>query len=202
MKDTKTTILDVAERLFAQNGFAGTSIRAIVEEAEVNIAAINYHFKSKEGLFLAIIQRRFKQIEKERFRKLDSHFEKSNGKPTVEGVVRAFLEPVQQTYDSNDQVPKILIRVFSESPDLKEKIIKPIFGKTRERFLNAFCKAMPELPEIEVQWRFQFLLSSMVGLLVFSEETKNITNLLPGNKSFIERVIEQTLNGIGRPAPK
>ena len=202
MKDTKTTILDVAEHLFAQNGFAGTSVRAIVEEAEVNIASINYHFKSKEGLFLAVIQRRFRQIEKERFRKLESHFEKTSGSPTVEGVVRAFLEPLQQSYDSNDQVPKILIRIFSETPDLKEKIIRPIFGKTRDKFFKAFCKAMPKLSEAEVQWRFQFLLSAMVGLIIFSEETKNIIGLLPGNKSFIEMVIEQTLNGIGETAAK
>ena len=196
MKDTKTQILDEAEALFAQKGFSGTSIRAIVDRAGVNIAAVNYHFTNKEGHFLEVIKRRFNEIEKDRFKKLDLHLDKTSGKPTAEGVIRAFLEPLEKSYSTNSQVPKILVRVFTESPDLKGRIIKPVFGKTRERFFNAFCLAMPNLNEKEIQWRFQFVLASMVGLIIFLEEAGSVISQLPENSSFIEKVIQQTLNGI------
>ena len=56
--NTKDRILDVAETLFADNGFAATSLRDITREAGVNIAAVNYHFGSKDGLLGAVLERR------------------------------------------------------------------------------------------------------------------------------------------------
>ncbi|MCM8528013.1 MAG: TetR family transcriptional regulator [Lentisphaeraceae bacterium] len=195
MTNTKESILDVAECLFAKNGYAGTSIRAIVEEAEVNIAAINYHFISKEGLFMAVIQRRFKEIERQRFSKLDSHLKNSSGKPALEGIVRAFLEPLKYAFDTNDQVPKMLVRVFCESEELKD-LINPIFDETRKRFLTAMKMAYSKLPETEVQWRFQYMVSAMVGLIIFSENIHKNFASLPENKDLVEKLITQTLEGI------
>ena len=196
MKDTKKSILDVAERLFAQAGYARTSVRAIVECAEVNIAAINYHFKSKEGLFIEVIRRRVKEIEKARFTMLDAYLKKTNNQPTIEGVVRSFLVPVCRGLEINDQVPKILVRIFSESSDLKQKIIKPIFSKTRDRFFSAFKLALPELSDEEIQWRFQYLIASMVGLFIFSEEVNFALAQFSKKQDLVERLIQQTLNGI------
>ena len=50
-KDTRSKILDVAQKLFAKKGFDGTSVREIAKEADVNVAAINYHFKHKSALY-------------------------------------------------------------------------------------------------------------------------------------------------------
>jgi AcrR family transcriptional regulator len=55
--DTKTQIINVAERLFAELGFAGTTLRNVVSEAGVNLAAVHYHFGSKEELFRAVVAR-------------------------------------------------------------------------------------------------------------------------------------------------
>ena len=52
--DTKEQILNVAERQFAEKGYAGTTLRGVIKEAEVNIAAVHYHFGSKEELFIAL----------------------------------------------------------------------------------------------------------------------------------------------------
>src|SRR5207249_7612515 len=70
MNDTKLRILDAAERLFAQQGF-DVSIRAITDEAGVNLAAVNYHFQSKEALLDAIIARRIEPVNKRRLEMLD-----------------------------------------------------------------------------------------------------------------------------------
>ena len=56
--DTKEIILDTAERLFARSSFSSVSLREITAEAGVNLAAVNYHFGSKDALLLAVFRRR------------------------------------------------------------------------------------------------------------------------------------------------
>ncbi len=62
--DTKTRILNAAEKLFGMNGFDATSLRDITAEAQVNLAAVNYHFQSKDSLIDAIIERRILPINR------------------------------------------------------------------------------------------------------------------------------------------
>ncbi len=61
-KSTKDKILQTANTLFAKNGFGRTSVRDIASEANVNLAAINYHFKNKDNLYLQVFQYNFDWI--------------------------------------------------------------------------------------------------------------------------------------------
>jgi AcrR family transcriptional regulator len=88
--DTKTTILDAAEALFAEHGFVATSLRQLTTRAGVNLAAVNYHFGSKDELARAVLLRRIAPVNAERRRRLDALPQPA----TVEHVVRAFVEPV------------------------------------------------------------------------------------------------------------
>src|SRR2546426_8090555 len=88
--DTKTRILDTAEKLFGEKGFDATSLRDITAEAQVNLAAVNYHFQSKESLMDAIIERRFEPVNRRRMEMLDA----AGPSPTVEQIVEAFLSPL------------------------------------------------------------------------------------------------------------
>src|SRR5258705_19078 len=85
--DTKTRILDTAEKLFGQNGFEGTSLRDITAQAEVNLAAVNYHFQSKDSLIDAVIERRIEPINRRRMEMLDQ----AGLHPTIEQIVGAFV---------------------------------------------------------------------------------------------------------------
>src|SRR5260370_10536697 len=88
--DTKTRFRDAAERLFGKNGFAATALRDITAEAQVNLAAVNYHFQSKESLIDAIIERRLGPINRRRIEMLDA----AGPSPSVEQIVEAFLLPL------------------------------------------------------------------------------------------------------------
>src|ERR1017187_9972164 len=92
--DTKTRILDTAEKLFGQNGFEATSLRDITAEAQVNLAAINYHFQTKDSLIDAVIQRRIEPVNQRRLEMLDS----AGPNPSVEQIVQAFVAPVLERY--------------------------------------------------------------------------------------------------------
>ena len=88
--ETKERILDVAERLFADRGFAATSTRDITGEASVNLAAVNYHFGSKEALLESVLERRFRPINENRIALLDE-LERAAGRegPDVEDILTA-----------------------------------------------------------------------------------------------------------------
>ena len=92
--ETKECILDVAERLFADFGFPLTSLRDITRDAGVNLAAVNYHFGSKEALLSAVLERRFRPINERRLALLDAlEKEAGSGSPALEDILRAFLGP-------------------------------------------------------------------------------------------------------------
>src|SRR5579864_3993381 len=88
--DTKTRILDAAEKLFADKGFEATSLRDITAEADVNLAAVNYHFQTKDSLIDAVIARRIEPVNKKRVELLDS----AGSNPNIEQILIAFLAPV------------------------------------------------------------------------------------------------------------
>src|ERR1700675_4146146 len=87
--DTKTKILNAAEKLFALNGFDATSLRDITAQAQVNLAAVNYHFQSKDSLGDAVIARRVEPVNRRRLEMLDG----AGPEPSVEQILTAFLTP-------------------------------------------------------------------------------------------------------------
>src|SRR5260370_27836269 len=92
--ETKQRILDSAERLFAEHGSEATSLRTIIADAQVNLAAIHYHFHSKEALLEAVIVRRLEPINQERLRLLDACERDANGeRPSLEAVLEALIAP-------------------------------------------------------------------------------------------------------------
>src|SRR5271156_7232965 len=95
--DTKSRILDVAEKLFGINGFEATSLRDITAEAQVNLAAVNYHFQSKDSLIDAVIARRIEPVNRRRYEMLDA----AGLNPSLDQILTAFLEPVLEQNLSN-----------------------------------------------------------------------------------------------------
>src|ERR1700735_4839102 len=113
--DTKTRILDAAEKLFGEKGFDGTSLRDITAEADVNLAAVNYHFQSKESLIEAVIMRAAGPINDKRLAMLEA----SGPDPTIENILEAFVAPILE-YDYERMAP-LMARVLA-SPEVMKKV--------------------------------------------------------------------------------
>jgi AcrR family transcriptional regulator len=160
--DTKTRILDAAEKLFGQNGFDATSLRDITTYAQVNLAAVNYHFQSKESLMDAVIERRFEPVNRRRLEMLNA----AGPSPTVEQVVEAFLAPLLML----DVLPAIPLigRVLSNPSHFVERVYKKHLVAIVERFTDAIGTAVPDLPPDERYWRLQFMAGSMTHMLTLS----------------------------------
>ncbi|MEO8049881.1 MAG: TetR/AcrR family transcriptional regulator [Acidobacteriota bacterium] len=160
--DTKTRILNAAEKLFGMDGFDATSLRDITAEAQVNLAAVNYHFQSKDSLIDAIIERRIQPINQRRFEMLDAF----GHPPRVEQIVEAFLAPMLMP-EVLPAVP-LIGRVLSNPNQFVDRVYKKHLLQVVERFSQAIQEALPELSPEETFWRLQFMAGCMTHVLALS----------------------------------
>ena len=166
---TKDKLLDAAEKLFAAKGIAHTSTRDITKEADVNLASINYHFGSREGLVAELLERRVGPINRERVRMLEIANKDSGGKPSVEAILRAFIEPAILTMGKSDEKQNFLAIMgqLHTSPEHSLKELMPrLFGDVIKLFMEAFCQALSPLSPKDVFCRFSFAIGSMIHTLM------------------------------------
>src|SRR5215204_3172344 len=90
---TKAAVFNAAERLFALHGFQNVSVRDITAEAGVNLASVNYHFGSKDGLLFEIFRRRTAELNRERARMLHEANDRHAGAPPVREILEALFAP-------------------------------------------------------------------------------------------------------------
>jgi AcrR family transcriptional regulator len=157
--DTKTKILDIAEKLFGQNGFEATSLRDITTGADVNLAAVNYHFQSKDSLIDAVIARRIEPVNRRRLEMLEA----AGPSPTVEQVVEAFARPVIET-DATPIIP-LMGRVLSTHDQFIVRVFKKHLVVVAQTFDAALAKALPHLSAAERKWRLHFMAGAMAHVL-------------------------------------
>ncbi len=167
--DAKERILDAAERLFADHGFDATSLRMITAQAGVNLAAVNYHFQSKDALIKAVFARRIGQVNQERLRMLDEcETAAGTGPLHLECILRAFAEPVLRAGRKRGgaQAPfaRLLGRMYTEPAETVREVLFEQMREIATRFAAAFHRALPGVPQVELLWRINFC----VGVLAHS----------------------------------
>ncbi|MEO6034355.1 MAG: TetR/AcrR family transcriptional regulator [Verrucomicrobiota bacterium] len=166
VKDTRSRILDTAEELFSEHGLDRVSIRDITRKARVNLAAINYHFGTKEDLVGAVFERRVIPVNQARMAALDG-VEKAAGKksPKLEEILGAFIRPTITYSLDPSQNNKTFSRLFGRcltepSPEL-EALLKKQFEPLVERMDAALMKTLPHLSRSEIFWRMKFTFGAL-----------------------------------------
>ncbi len=152
--DTKTRILDAAEKLFGENGFDATSLRDITTEADVNLAAVNYHFQTKDSLIEAVILRGAAPVNDRRLAMLDA----AGPKATIEQVIEAFVGPVLE--QNFEPMAPLMSRVLA-SPEVMERVFKQHMDKLSRRFADSAAAALPKVSRTELMWRLHFTAGAM-----------------------------------------
>jgi AcrR family transcriptional regulator len=189
--NTRERILDAAERLFADHGFEGAGIRAIVNAAQVNLAAIHYHFRSKEALLEAVLTRRISLVNEARIQRLQQAEGSSAPEtPSVEEILRAFIVPtveLAQRSESGSTFVRLMSRMFTEPNFSLTDFLNRKFGGTIARFSDALVKALPDLPREVVLWRAFFTLGAMHHLLCSAGKVDIFSKGLSGSTSETDR---------------
>ncbi|MCE5333261.1 MAG: TetR/AcrR family transcriptional regulator [Desulfobacteraceae bacterium] len=155
-------IVEAAMRLFSEKGLCGTSMREITEEAGVNLASVNYHFGSKEGLIAEVFLRYLAPINRARLARLDVLEAASSSRPPgLEPLLEAFIQPAVVHALGPGKVNYPLLRLvgrcLSEPLTYAEKHIYPHFLQVAQRFRNAIGRELPDVPPEEIHWRLSLV---------------------------------------------
>lgn len=216
--DTRERILDVAERQFMAHGYEATSMRLITSMAEVNLAAVNYHFGSKEGLLREVFRRRLSWLNQERTTALDILEAKAGGAPLKPSqVLEAFFGTLLRIGEDESLGGMTFLRLLGRTLTDPAEFIRAFFAKeyaaVLERYKTALFRALPDVPKAEIVWRLHFMLGAMSYAIAGTDILQVITGLEisdisgkdEGTKSeakmLSERLMPFLLGGLRAPLP-
>ena len=202
--DTREKLLDAAAGLFAERGYAGTSIRAVTQAAGVSVSAANYHFGTKRELLAAVCQRRVGPTNELRLRQLDELDRRLAGAaPELEELLRIFLEPVVlQSADEQQGTREVAARLFADPPEIVSELKAELFGPVRDRMVPLLARALPGQRTEEVELGFQFTIGVMVHVVGGHLES-NPFGSPPAGEAVLDRLIAYCAAGLrSRPAER
>lgn len=161
---TRRRIVEVAETLFASEGYDAVGLRDIIRIAGINSGAVHYHFGTKEALFLHILRLRAEPIAAARMRYFAEL--RANGTFTLAELIAAFLRPA---FDQAAAGPsgranyaELRGRLSAKHEVVVRALLAEIFDESTITFLQAVRECLPDLPEADLFFRFHFLLGTMV----------------------------------------
>lgn len=195
--ETRTRILDAAESLFMQHGFEATSMRLLTSTAGVNLAAVNYHFGSKDALIEALFRRRLDPMNAERVAALDQLEREAGGAPLPpERIIRVFVRPslrmIEDTAGGGRNFIRLLGRTYTEPAAPIRSLIGQLYAPAMERFKQAFVRALPELPRDELVWRMHFMFGTLSYTLAATDTVQLIAGCKPEDR-YDARLLEERL---------
>lgn len=162
LRDTRTQLLDAAERLFAERGFRGTSVRAITDLAGANLAAVGYHFGSKADLLAAVVRRVIEPILAAQCAGLDRLLARTPD-PSVTELVEAFAGPLFDEMPAGDEggarTSRLVVRIIGDPFEEMRSWTGSAEAVVRDRYLAAFGRAVPSLSEEELWFRIRGILA-------------------------------------------
>ena len=171
---SKRKLLDAAEVLFAEKGFEAVSVRDITQVAKTNVAAVNYHFGSRDGLLTLVMMRYMVPVTEERLARLESLEKKWSGKSIpleelIDALVRPLVGQVRKSDLSERLFYKLTGRIFAEQGNGLPPQIEDQFRQVAERFTRSFAKALPSVPAEDLAWRIHFVIGGMIHMLTHQE---------------------------------
>jgi len=206
---TKSRILDAAEALFMEHGFEATSLRQITAAANVNLAAVHYHFGSKEELFEAVLRRRLDPMNQERLALLTRFEHESAPKPlSCEKILAAMFIPAlrlaRDPARGGKNFLRLLGRAYADPAPFIRRFLSEQYAMMIARFKAAFGRALPQLPKKELSWRLHFVMGALSFTLAGTDALKLIAALSQGrtnDEMLLRRLAPFLIAGLKAPLP-
>ena len=208
--ETKERILDIAETLFMEHGYEAASLRAITTAAEVNLAAVNYHFGTKEELFQAVLTRRLDPMNQRRLELLSRFEAESAPRPLpCERILSALLIPAlklaRDPARGGSNFLRLLGRAYADPAPFIRQLLSQQYAEMIARFKNAFARALPTMPRKELSWRLHFIMGALSYTLAGTDALKLIAELNPhetaNDEILLRRLGPFLLAGLTAPLP-
>lgn len=191
---TQTKILDAAEQLFAKQGLHATTLRTITSAAAVNLAAVNYHFGSKEQLIKAVLLRRLIPLNKDRSQQLTAVLQRAAAtqQPArVADLLRSFIEPTIRFSQVNQAHKDFMVIVSSLMMDPNNEFRHLFLNQVEpliEQLISALATVLPDIAPSTLQLRLQFT----IGSIVFAMRQVQVPSMTDGQPQMaIEPLIDE-----------
>ena len=206
---TKERILDAAEALFMEHGFEATSLRAITAAAEANLAAVNYHFGSKEELFQAVLTRRLDPMNQDASRcSTRSSASRAPARCPASGSCRRCssrrCELARDPARGGKNFLRLLGRAYADPAPFIRHFLSEQYAEMIGRFKAAFGRALPQLPKRELSWRLHFIMGALSYTLAGTDALKLIAEIAPRDSTDNDETAAAAPGAVpaGRPAPR
>jgi AcrR family transcriptional regulator len=174
-------ILDSAEKLFAEHGYDGVTLRQIASGAGVDVALASYHFGKKLDLFNAVFDRRAAELNKARLDALRAVQAKAGKKgPSVEQIIESFLRPLELAQETGDEGWRnylALVAYVNNSPYWGTRLMSKAFDKLVQEFIDALRIALPSARDEDIYWCYHNLSGALTLTLA---DTGRIDKLSKG----------------------
>lgn len=212
--DTAERILDAAERLFVEHGYETTAVRAVTLAAGVNLAAVNYHFGSKEALIRAVLRRRLDVLNRERLSVLDAAEAAAGDAPVrpsviVQGFFGTVFRLAEDEATGGVMLLRLLGRMHAEPAAFIRTLLADEYEPVLARYKQALFRALPQVPRAEIAWRLHFMLGATAYAIAGPDALRLVADLDPGvsdARAFDERLLPRLmsflLGGLRAPLPK
>jgi AcrR family transcriptional regulator len=177
---TRTSILGAAERLYAERGFGDVTLRDIVAEAGVNLAAVNYHFGSKDELIAELFITRSLATNRQRLNELKAAEEAGGGRASIDCILRALVGPMLRgclgPERERSTAARFMIRASIESVPPIRRIRNREIDHLR-KFAAAMQRSLPDRNEVDFYWGLHFALAMAHHTI---RESERLTKLSEG----------------------
>jgi len=185
--DTGSKVRVTAEMLFAEHGYNGVSLRQITAEAGVNLAAVNYHYRDKQSLYLEILSCRLRQLSSARLERLAAAEAKVVGAAVplaelVEILARPLLSPDESSMPGFSAASRRLLgRTLIEPLDFLAPMLALDFQPAVARCGQALRRHLPALPPADFIWRYSFVIGALHHAAATMHDMKTLTRGLCTN---------------------
>ena len=200
---TREKLLDCAERLFAEHGLEGVSLRTINSEAGLSPAALHYHFGSKAALLEAILERTMPPLM-ERRRLLLDELSASESVPTTREVLNALIRPLVDLLARGDASGPTYLRLIHRlqaDRDLDQQFVIERWPGGVDRLLPLLRDANPGIPLPVIQFRLELVIEAMLRSLSreHSPDQGDLESHLSSLLDFLTAGVEASIDGERQP---
>ncbi len=157
-------LLDAAEYLFSKHGFYGVTLKDVAQQVGVHTSLLHYYFDDKKALFDAVVDRRAPLTAERRMKAMDDYERASNGRPTVEGALRAFLDTDLDLYINGGEGLRNYAALGAQIANTAEgaEVLDSHFDAVVLRLISLLRKALPDCPAEDIFWGYHFVTGALM----------------------------------------
>ena len=186
--ETMELILDTAEDLFSKHGLHGVTLKEVAKRVGVHHTLLNYYFADKKALFDAVFARRAVVTSERRMKVLDEYDAATDGKPTIEGALRAFLDTDLDLYIEGNEGWKNYAQLTAQvanTPEWGAELMDTHFDPVVLRLIGLLKKALPDCSEERIFWGYQFITGALMLTLARTGRIDKLSGGLCHSEDFV-----------------